>query len=218
MTSDVIIDYCLKSIGEDDVDNPVNLTRIQVLELINLFYRNHIGKRLFNLTSYTYDSSDADHTITAGIGTLPADFLSISSIYDGDTPTNKPLTQIFDIRDKVADTSTTSQYMIPNTTQFWIFGTTPTNTIKMYHYSKPTALTDSSSSSPTALKEEFHLEPFVKVIQKIYSTNNNYFADEIDLEMYFQDLLNNIEFAHKVEKRDDTREQIVDVYGGLGGW
>ena len=218
MTSDVIIDFCLKGIGEDDPDLPIEMTRIEVLELINLFYQNHIGKRLYNLTSYTYDASDAAHTITAGIGTLPTDFLSMSSIYDGDIPTNKPLKQIFDIRDKIADTSKTSQYMIPNNTQFWIFGITPTNTIKTYYYAKPIALTDSSSSSPTALKEEFHLEPFVKVIQKIYSTNNNYFADEIDLEMYFQDLLNNIEFTHKIEKRDDTREQIVDVYGGLGGW
>ena len=215
MTSDVIINNCLKAIGEDDPLAPVEMTRVECLQLINLFYQNEIGERLKNLLSYTYDASDAAHTITSGIGTLPSDFLLPSRAYDGDAETDDPLEQIFDIENKVADTDTTSQYMIPNTTQLWIFGITPTNTIKFYYYNKPTALTDSAASSPTALKEKFHLDPFVVHIKETYAMRNNDLADMLDLKTLKLDILDAIEKAHSVEKHDDSTTVIRDVYGVL---
>ena len=215
MTSDVIINHCLKAIGEDDPVAPVEMTRVECLQLINLFYQNEIGERLKNLLSYTYDASDGAHTITLGIGTLPSDFLLPSRVYDGDAETDDPLEQIFDIENKVTDTDTTSQYMIPNTTQLWIFGTTPTNTIKLYYYVKPTALTDSAASSPTALKEKFHLDPFMIHIKETMAIRNDYLKDMFDLKSLKLDILDAIEKAHSVEKHDDSTLIIKDVYGVL---
>lgn len=184
------------------------MTRADCLAFINLFYQNHIAKRLKILTTYSYDASDALHTITAGVGTLPTDFLAPVRVYDGDAPTNDPLDQIYDIENKVSDTSTTSQFMLPDLANLWIFGKTPTNTIKLYYYKKPVVLTDSAGSSPTALKEEFHLEPFVKVIQKIYATRNGDYGDEINLEIYFQDILDSIERAHRLEGKGTTSNKV----------
>ena len=213
-TTDKIIDQCLKGIGEDTVA-PVEFTRAEVLEIINQLYQNDIGKRIKNLASFSYDSSDAAHTITAGVGTLPADFLLPSQVYDGDAPTNDPLTQIFDIEDKVADTATTSQYMLPDNANLWIFGTTPTNTVKAYYYQKPTALTDSASSSPLALKPEFHIDIFVARLKEVYAMRQNNTYDMMDMKALVLDYLDQIETAHKMEKRDDALVKIKDVYGGV---
>jgi hypothetical protein len=202
LTVDEIISQCLKAIGEDDPTAPVEMTRVECLTLINQLYRNDIAKRLKNLATYSYDASDAAHTITAGVGTLPSDYMTPSRVYDGDAPTNEPLTQIFDIEDKVAATDATSQYMVPSTTQIWIFGSTPTNMLKLYYYSKPDVLIDSSASSPTALKEEFHVDPFVVHIKETYAIRNNDLADMFDLKALKLDILKAIEEAHGIEKAD----------------
>ena len=206
MTTDEIINQCLKDLGEEDPANPVEMTREDCLLHIDMFYRNDIGKRLRLLTVHSYDGSDAAHTITAGIGPLPADFLAPSRVYDGDTL----LKQIFDIDDKVPDTSPTSQYMLPDISNIWIFGTTPTGTVKLYYYRKPAALTDSSSSSPSELKEEFHVKPFMRLIKGIYDSRNHDNDDVIDMEAYCQDYLNAIENAHRYELMDDG-PQTVEV-------
>lgn len=213
-TTDVIIDQCLLGVGEDmdSLAAPVFMTRLDVITFINLIYQGPIARRLRLLKSYSYDGSDADHTITAGVGVLPSDFIAPSRIYDGDAPDDRPLTQIFDINDKVADTDATSQYMLPNMSEIWIFGTTPTDEIKMYHYFEPTALTDSASSSPTYLKKEFHLKPFVKAIQGVYSTRNSDYGDEIDLEVFLQDILGEIEDAHTYGMRDNSPKTIKVVW------
>ena len=207
MTTDEIIDQCLKGINEDP-DNPIEMTRAECLSLINLLYQNDIAERLKTLATYVYDASDAAHTITAGVGTLPSDFLAPSRVYDGDTPTNEPLEQIFDIESKVANTETTSQYMIPNLTEIWFFGITPKNTPKLYYYSKPAALTDSSASSPSALKEKFHIDPFVVHIKETYAMRKNDLADMFDLKMLKLDILDAIEKAHKAEKKDDRPSRV----------
>ena len=203
-----IIDQCLRGIGEETPAAPVGMTRADCLSFINLFYQNHIGKRLKALATYSYDASDTAHTLTAGVATLPSDFLAPVRVYDGDTPANDPLDQIYDIEDKVSDTSSASQFMIPDLATLWVFGKTPTNPIKLYYYKKPAALTDSAGSTPTALKEEFHLEPFVKVVQKIYATRNGDYGDEINLELFFQDILDSIERAHRLESKGMTSNRV----------
>lgn len=207
MTTDKIIDYCLKGIDEDTVA-PVEMSRAEVLEIINQLYQNDIGKRLKNLASYSYDASDAAHTITAGVGTLPSDFLLPSRVYDGDAPTNEPLAQIFDIRDKVANTEATSQFMLPDNANLWIFGQTPTNTIKMYYYAKPIALTDASSSSPTALKSEFHVDIFVARVKEVYALRQNNTYDMMDMKALVLDLLVQIQKAHTAEKHDSAPRRV----------
>ncbi len=212
MTADEIINQCLKAIGEEDPADPVGMTRADVLVFINQIYQGPIARRLKLLKSHSYDGSDAAHTITAGVGTLPSDFLMPSRVYDGDAPEDKPLEQIFDIEDKVANTSDPSQYMLPNMSEIWIFGTTPTKEIKMYYYFEPAALTDSASSSPSYLKKEFHVKPFVKAIQGVYSSRNSDYGDEIDLEVFLQDILNEIEDAHTWSMVDDAPKTIKAVW------
>jgi hypothetical protein len=92
-----IIDKCLMSIGEPDPASPTGMTRVECLELINCAYQVEMGQKLHNIATYSYDSSDAAHTITAGIGTLPTDFLAMERAYDGDAADDTPLQQIFDI-------------------------------------------------------------------------------------------------------------------------
>lgn len=197
-----IIDYCLKGIGEDTVA-PVEITRAECLEIINQLYQNDIGKRLKILASFSYDASDAAHTITSGVGTLPSDCLQVSQVYDGDANTNVPLEQILFIDNKVADDDVTSQYMTPDLTALWIFGTTPTNTVKVYYYKQPVALTDASSSIPTALKPEFHIDIFVARIKEVYAMRQNNTGDAMDMKALVLDLLTQIEVAHGHEKKDD---------------
>jgi len=212
-SADKIIDKCLLAIGEDvaDLANPVNMTRADVLELINNLYRNDIGERAYQLATYSYDASDGEHTITAGVGNLPSDFLLPHFVYDGDAPTNDPLEQIFEIEDKVANDATTSQYMLPDNTHLWIFGQTPTNTIKMYYYTKPAALEDSATSYPVALLEQFHYSVFEARVKQEYAIRLNNTEDE----NYQRALvygkggyLDQIDYAHKTGKRDGSPQLI----------
>lgn len=200
-----IINQCLLAIGEDagTLAAPLSMSRADILTIINQVYQGPIARRLRLLKSYSYDASDAAHTITAGVGTLPTDFLAPSRVYDGDAPDDRPLTQITDIGYKVADDDTTSQYMLPNMSEIWIFGTTPTNEIKMYHYFEFVALTDSASSSPSYLKKEFHQKPFVKATQGVYATRQSDYGDEIDMEIFLKDILDEIEDAHTSGMRDE---------------
>lgn len=210
-----IIDQTLLAIGEDSatLTAPVLMTRADILAYMNILYQNKIGRALKRLTLYSYDASDAAHTITAGVGTLPTDFLEAYRMYDGDIDDGVLLTQIYDLNGKVADDAATSQYIIVNNTTFWIYGQTPTTGIKLYYYAKPTALTDSSVSSPTALKEEFHVMPFVYEIKKLYALRNDEAGDAYDLEVILEATLRDIEFAHATN--DFQTDKIVDVYGGL---
>lgn len=211
MTTDKIIDACLRGIGETNTAYPVEMTRAEALDLINAMYQNDIGKRVKNLAFFSYDSSDGDHTITAGVGPLPSDFLLPSRVYAGDAPGREPLDQIFDISEKVADDAVCSQFMLPNNSEIWIFGTTPANTVKLYYYRKPAVLADSASSSPADLKEEFHRDIFVARAKEVYAENTNNTDDMIDQRAKIEDLLNSIERAHSIEKQDDEPATIVVV-------
>ena len=211
-TTDVIIDYALRALGEYDLAAPQQMTRADMLALFNSFYQGEIGKRLKTLAVHSYDGSDAAHTITAGVGTLPEDFLQPAQVYDGDAPDNEPLQQIFDIEDKVPDDADCSQYMLPDLTHIWLFGQTPANTIKLYYYAKPEALTDSSSSSPSALKEEFHLDVFAAKSKEAYEYRNGNYYDALGtLKAYVVGLLDEIEKAHTVGTRDDNGRLIKVV-------
>jgi len=211
MTTDDIISQTLLAIGEDSsaLAAPVLMTRSDILAYMNILYQNRIGRVLKRLTLYSYDASDAAHTITAGVGALPPDFLEACRMYDGDNL----LTQISDLADKATDDAVTSRYIVVNNTTFWLYGQTPTTGIEFYYYAKPAALTDSVASSPAALKEEFHVMPFVYEIKKLYALRNNEAGDAYDLEVILEATIRDIEFAHRVN--DFATDKIVDVYGGL---
>lgn len=217
MTSDVIIDQCLLGIGEADTTSPVELSRVNCLALMNHLYQNIIGPDLKILATYSYDGSDGSHTITAGVGTLPSDFLQMAQVYDGDAVSNVPLEQIYEVQEKVGNTAGTTQYMLPDTTTLWIFGKTPTNTVKIYYYKKPTALTDSSASSPSQMKAEYHLDVFVAYIKYVYAMRQNNTYDAIDMMAMVEDCLSAIKKGHGAGKKDNAVSTIVDMYGCAGG-
>lgn len=212
MNTKEIIDYCLKAIGEEDLIEPVFMTREEVLTLVNIIYQGPIARRLKLLKSYSYDGSDSAHTITDGVGTLPADFDRPSQVYDGDAPDNKPLVVIHDIADRVADTDETTQYFLPRTGEIWLFGKTPSSTVKMYYYFEPPALEDSTDSTPTYLPKQFHLKPFEKAVQAWYSTRNADYMDEQELEIFLMDILDDIERYCDDKAIDDSPRQIEVVW------
>jgi len=204
-TTDAIINACLEAIGESDVTNPVSMTRAKVLALCNTIYLDAM-KKVRALATYTYDASDANHTITNGVGTLPTDYLMVHRVYDGDAPDNPPLRWIKNIEDKVENTAKTSQFMIPDLQHIWIYGQEPTNGIKLYYFVKPTALTDANTSSPALLDEKFHIGVkgiFECGVKAEYAKRDNSTYDQFDMLALYQDLLNEIEDYHNRGKVDD---------------
>lgn len=211
MNTKSIIDKCLLSIGEPYPATPIDLTRAECLELINYAYQVEIGEKLNILKMQEYDGSDAARTITAGVGSLPADFLAVDRVYDGDPDSVKPLEQIFDVEDKVRDDATTTQYMIPSETQFWIFGLTPTNNVRMYYRSKPAALVDNEASIPVHLKEKYHLQAFTCFIKMIYADRMDNFNDYLSKKAEWLDILDAIEVDQRSGRRDKEPARIKRV-------
>lgn len=93
----------------------------------------------------------ATPTFTSGVASLPADFISPVSVYDGTTL----LHEIHSVTDKVADTAATSQYFIPNNTEIDIFGITPTGTVTLWYKGSPTALS-ADADIPSEVPLKFH--------------------------------------------------------------
>ena len=215
-TTDLIITACLEAIGESDTTNPVLMTRAKVLALCNTIYLD-VMKKVRALATYTYDASDANHTITNGVGTLPTDYLMMHRVYDGDAFDNAPLRWIRSIDEKVDDDADTLQFMVPDLQNLWIFGQTPTNAIKIYYYKKPPALTDANSSTPTLVDEKFHIGVkgiFEAGVKAEYAKRDNSTYDQLDMLALYQDLLDEIGAYHNRGKVDDDTNLIVNMYGG----
>lgn len=191
-----IIDLCLIGIGEQDLSSPYMMSREDVLWYINELYQGRIAEAIENMTHETLSFAE-------GIATLPADFLKPEWIYDGDAPDQEPLEQIFDIHKKVSDDARCQQFMIPdNNKTMWIFGKTPTRSIKVYYIPKPDALTDSATSIPVALDEQFHRDIFVARIKEVLAENQNNTYDMMDWRAKIEDLLSLIHSYYKKNKRD----------------
>jgi len=193
MNAKVIIDNCLREIGEADPATPVELTRAECLDFVNHCYQELIGPRLNKQTSATL-------TVTAGVASVPADYLAPVRLYDGTTL----LEQIFDIDDKVEDTDDTSQFWVPNETQIYLFGITPAGTVTLYYKAKPTAVTDSTDSTPTDLKARYHigpLSPFVVYIKSVIAGRRG--DDSFAFKAELMDILDDIETEHSQGRSDN---------------
>lgn len=206
MNTKTIIDKCLRGIKEPDPAHPTKMTRAEVLEEIDILYRNQISKRMQELAVFEYDASDAAHTLTLGVGSLPTDFLAPHRVYDGDPADDDStlLEPIFDIEDKVADDAATSQYMIAGKTALWVFGVSPTNTIKMYYIKQASALADSDANSPAFLNEEFHIDVFVTHIQAVFANRKRRYSDYLMKRAELEDILDAIEMAHDTEHKSES--------------
>ena len=203
MTADDIIDYCLRGIGESDPDSPVNMARAVCLAHINHAYQEIIGPLLNKTATYSYDESDAAHTITNGVATLPTDCLRILRIYDGDPDDGTLLEQITDIEDKVDDDDEMQQYYLPSETQIWFFGQTEDDTVKLYYLQKPTAVTDASASTPSDLKTRFHWSAFTTYIRMVYAREQNENSTHDRMMLLWMDILDDIKRAHTTGRADE---------------
>ena len=160
----------------------------------------------------------ATPTFTAGVASLPADFISPVAVYDGDVQ----LYEIHSITEKLADTATTSQYYIPNNTQIQIFGTTPTGTVTLWYQAYPAALS-ADADIPSEVPVKYHpaiAEVYVKA--KYYERlNRNYDASTLMNE--WEGIKREI---YKVTHHDRKAngDGIVDIYydpqmsGGGSSW
>lgn len=196
MTATEIVDACILALY-DNTTTPVLMSREEVLAHINHAYTELMAEALNIQTSATITPTD-------GVGDLPTGYVAPLRVYDGTTK----LDQIFDIDEKVADTDATSQYWIPNETQIYLFGKTPTGTITMYHKAKPTALTESPSTSPTSLKGRFHEVAFTTYIKMIRAKRLDNLQDYHVLWADWLDILDDIEASHNVGREDSTPDTI----------
>lgn len=196
MTTTQIIDACLKAIG-DDTASPVLMSRTDVLALINHAYQDIVGESLNIQKSATL-------TVSAGVANLPSGFIRPVRTYDGTTL----LTQIEDINEKVDDTDECSQYWIPNETEAHFFGTTPADTVTMYYKAKPTALTESPSTSPTSLKGQFHISLFAAYIKMILANRMDNLNDYFSLQAEFRDIVEDVKSAHAIGRRDKGQRKV----------
>ena len=206
MKTDDIIDFCLKAIGEKSTTSPVRLSRADCLIYINHAYQNIMGPLLNLMTTAT------TLTVTAGVATLPSDFLAPVRVTDGSLDDGTLLTQIFDINDKVDDGDEMQQFLIPNETQIWFFGKTPDSTVYLYYLQKPTALTDLSSSSPTSLKEKFHTS-FSTYINMIIAERRRQLNNMLAFEAKWLDILDDIRREHSSGRRDFEPMVVKEVWG-----
>jgi hypothetical protein len=196
------VDWCLLALEEDSADlaAPEEMTRADVLEAMNEIYQNDIAEKMGLIKS-------ASIVITSGVGSLPSDWVKAHRIYDGDAPDDNPLEQIFDIDERVESTADTTQYMLPDDDNIWVFGITPTTGIKAYYIYAPAALTESPSTTPV-LKAKFHRKIFPAYIRQVYAMNNGMKAKEFEMGRLVESILNDIENEYTTGKRDAEQDTI----------
>lgn len=171
-------------------DNEANPTEIPVAVLTGI-----INDALRDIAPYLNIEKSEDLTFTAGVATLPDDFLAPIAVYDDDVR----LTQISRVTDKVDSDQTTSQFYIPNATQIYIYGTTPTGTVTLWYQAYPSAL-DDDSDIPTDIPAHFHSAIPETYVKAIYKKRLNQLGDFGQLMNQWQDIKLKIRAATNKQK------------------
>lgn len=160
-------------------DNSANPQKIDATTLVSV-----LNDALQDLAYDMQIIKSGTLTFSNGVASLPNDFLQVVAVYDGDSL----LEQIEDITDKVDDSDTTSQFFIPNLTQIYIYGTTPTGTVTLWYYATPAALAN-DSDTPSNLPERFHRYLATVWVKKEVEFRNNQLADFSTLEDYWENVV-----------------------------
>lgn len=157
-----------------------------------------INRALQDLAPSLNTVKNAELSFTDGVASLPADFLAPSACYHGDAI----MTEIHLITDKAADTDATSQYFIPNMTQIYIYGQTPTETVTLWYKARPAELTE-DDDEPTELPMEFHpqLELYVKAHLAMKLNRLDEYAGLMKL---WEDMKKSVATACKVDRHAKT--------------
>jgi hypothetical protein len=160
----------------------------------------------------------ATPAFVAGVASLPSDFIKPVAVYD-DT---KKLYEIRSIEDKAEDTADATQYYIPNNSQLYIFGLTPTGTVKLWYKGYPDELS-LDADIPSEIPSRYHYaipEIFVKAK---YNLRNNRMGDYAGLMSLWEQVKAEI-FSAVNNERLAKGDEIEDVYydpqmsGGGSSW
>ena len=184
---------------DDDADNPTEITLTDMKALINDGLEA-LGAELNIIKSATL-------TFTSGVASLPSDFIAPEACYDDD----ELLDQIEDITLKVDATDTTSQFFIPNNTQLYIYGTTPTGTVTLWYKARPTALS-ADADTPTNLPKEFHRYIPEVYVKAIHALRNNKLNTYNGLMVLWDTVRGNVGLATKEDRNFAAGHIMKDVY------
>lgn len=172
---------------KDNASNPQKIDATTLVTVINAGIQD-LGPVLNKVKSAT-------PTFTAGVATLPTDFLEPIAAYDGDTL----LIQIDDIKDKVEDDATTSQYFIPNSTQIYLYGTTPSGTVTLWYLASPAALSQ-TTDVPSDVPTRFHHFIAEIWVPAMVALRNNQLADYGAFIQLWQQVRGEVGYACKHDR------------------
>ena len=185
---------------DDNESSPNKISATVMLGLINDAIRD-LGSKLNIVKSATL-------TFTTGVASLPSDFISPVAVYDG----NVILSELRDIKYKVANDATTSQFYIPNNTEIHIFGQTPEDTVTLWYMSHETALA-LDADIPANIPVQFHYAIPEIYVKAKYCFKNNRMGDYGGLMDLWEQVKRQI-FAATNANRLAEPNAIYDYYGG----
>lgn len=193
---------------DDNEANPSEISAIVMAELINEAIRD-LGPML-NIIKPN------EPTFTDGVASLPSDFISPVACYDVYDGKEIPLRQIRNIKEKVKDTDTTSQFYIPNGTEIYIYGTDPEGTVTLWYQAHETALTE-DSDTPDNIPAKFHI-----YIPQVYIKAQNYLKKNM-LNEYggMMDIWEQVKrevYAACHADRLSNSDMVEDIYGRCEVW
>lgn len=150
-----------------------------------------LGPNLNNIKSATL-------TFTAGVASLPADFISPIACYDG----SEELQELHHIENKVDDDDDTCQFWIPNTSQIYIYGITPAGTVTLHYLASPVALAV-DADIPSEVPVQFH--PQISVyVKALYALRQNRLAEYSGMLQLWSEIKRQISAACYNDRYADT--------------
>jgi hypothetical protein len=183
---------------EDDPITPNEITDVEMGTLIN--------QAVANLADVLNINKNATITLTANVGTLPADFLTPVRVEDS---TGRYIDQIDDINDKDGYLKC---WMISNATAFTVYPVATTvASVTMYYKGYP-ALITLATASPTDIPAEFHHYIADIWVKAHYALKKNFLDEYSGLMQLWDGVRNDIAYACKNRRGATIIETIRQVY------
>jgi hypothetical protein len=165
-----------------------------------------INQAVANLADVLNINKNATITLTANVGTLPADFLTPVWVEDS---TGRYIDQIDDINDKGGYRQC---WMISNATTFTVYPVATTvASVTMYYKAYP-ALITLATASPTDIPAEFHHYIADIWVKAHYALKKNFLDEYNNLMILWDDVRQQIARACNNRRSATIIETIRQVY------